>query len=166
MNVREWGLAWGRLGVLVGLAAIYGALHDQVSYGIGPEYFSCLKFPQFGLLEESIAPRWRVAQVGLLAGAAAGLPLGLALCWWVRRRGSTGRLLWQGAAWVGLGAVILATLGLALGGLAVEVGSAQRVPACVRDAHGFLLAAWMHDGSYLGALAGLLAFFWRSRRQR
>lgn len=166
MTVREWGLALSRLGVLVSLAALYGALHDQLSYGIGPEYFTCLKFPQFGLLDESIAPRWRVAQVGLLAGAAAGLPLGLVLCWWVRRRGGTSRLLWRGAAWVVLGAMLLATLGLAFGWLALHLASVQRVPACVQDAQGFLLAAWMHDGSYLGALAGLLAFFWRSRRQR
>lgn len=166
MPGRAWGVRARRLVALVALAALYGALHDQLSYAIGPEYFTCLKFPQFGLLDESIAPRWRVAQVGLLAGAAAGLPLGLALSWWVRRRNGGGGLLWQGAAWVVLGAVILATLGLALGGLALDVGSAQRVPACVQDARGFLLAAWMHDGSYLGALAGLLAFFWRSRRQR
>lgn len=166
MTGQEWGSQALRLAVLVSLAGLYGALHDQLSYGIGPEYFTCLKFPQFGLLDESIAPRWRAAQVGLLAGAVAGLPLGLVLCWWVRRRGGTSRLLWRGAAWVVLGAMLLATLGLAFGWLALHLASVQRVPACVQDAQGFLLAAWMHDGSYLGALAGLLAFLWRSRRQR
>ncbi|MDR6236351.1 hypothetical protein [Pseudomonas oryzihabitans] len=163
------GQAWGgqalRLAVLVAVAALYGALHDQLSYALGPEYFTCLKFAQFGLLDEEIAPRWRAAQVGLLAGAAAGLPLGLVLLGWVRNRSGLGNLLWRGAAAVLLGAMSLAIVGLLLGWLALEVGHAQRVPACVQDARGFLLAAWMHDGSYLGALLGLLAFCWRSRRR-
>ena len=163
------GQAWGgqalRLAVLVAVAALYGALHDQLSYALGPEYFTCLKFAQFGLLDEEIAPRWRAAQVGLLAGAAAGLPLGLALLGWVRNRSDLGNLLWRGAAAVLLGAMSLAVVGLLLGWLALEFGHAQRVPICVQDARGFLLAAWMHDGSYLGALLGLLAFCWRSRRR-
>ena len=165
MTGQVWGGQALRLAVLVAVAALYGALHDQLSYALGPEYFTCLKFAQFGLLDEEIAPRWRAAQVGLLAGAAAGLPLGLALLGWVRNRSDLGNLLWQGAAAVLLGAMSLAVVGLLLGWLALEFGHAQRVPACVQDARGFLLAAWMHDGSYLGALLGLLAFCWRSRRR-
>lgn len=156
----------GRLLALVVLAALYGALHDQLSYGIGPEYFSCLKFPQFGLLDASLAPRWRAAQVGLLAGAAAGLPLGLVLLGLARRRPAAERYVWCGSAAILLGALGCALLGLGLGWLALELGSVQRVPACVQDSHGFLLAAWMHDGSYLGALTGLVVFAWRNRRRR
>lgn len=164
MTCQDWGHQALRLAALMALAALYGALHDQISYVIGPEYFTCLKFPQFGLLDEQVAPRWRVAQVGLLAGAAAGLPLGLALLGWVRNRSDLGNLLWRGAVAVLLGAMTLAVVGLLFGWLALEFGHVQRVPTCVQDARGFLLAAWMHDGGYLGALLGLLAFCWRSRR--
>ena len=129
----------GRLLALIALAALYGALHDQVSYGLGPDYFTCLKFPQFGLLDTALAPHWRAARVGLQAGAVAGLPLGALGC---------------------------ALLGLGLGWLALNLGSVLRVPDCVQDRGGFLLAAWMHDGSYLGALLGLLVFAWRNRRRR
>ncbi|MGF7239887.1 hypothetical protein ABIC11_000292 [Pseudomonas oryzihabitans] len=47
----------GRLLALVFLAALYGALHDQLSYGLGPDYFDCLKFSQFGLLDSDLAAR-------------------------------------------------------------------------------------------------------------
>lgn len=156
----------GRLLALVALAALYGALHDQLSYAIGPEYFSCLKFPQFGLLDTEVAPRWRAARVGLQAGAVAGLPLGLALLWLARGRPAGDRYLWRGSAAVLLGALSCALLGLGLGWLVLQLGSVQQVPACVQDPRGFLLAAWMHDGSYLGALLGLLVFAWRNRRRR
>ena len=156
----------GRLLALIALAALYGALHDQVSYGLGPDYFTCLKFPQFGLLDTALAPRWRAARVGLQAGAVAGLPLGLALLWLARGRPAGDRYLWRCSAAVLLGALGCALLGLGLGWLAVELGSVLRVPACVQDRGGFLLAAWMHAGSYLGALLGLLVFAWRNRRRR
>ncbi|MGP0148236.1 hypothetical protein [Pseudomonas oryzihabitans] len=156
----------GRLLVLIALAAGYGALHDQLSYSLGPDYFHCLKFPRFGLLDPDLAPRWRAARVGLQAGAVAGLPLGLALLWLARGRAVADRYLWRGAAAVWLGALGCALLGVGLGWLALELGSVQRVPACVQDRQGFLLAAWMHDGSYLGALLGLLVFAWRNRRRR
>lgn len=156
----------GRLLALIALAALYGALHDQLSYRIGPDYFHCLKFPQFGLLDTDVAPRWRAARVGLQAGAVAGLPLGLALLWLARGRPLTERYLWRGSAAVLFGALSCAFLGLGLGWLVLELGSVQRVPACVQDSRGFLLAAWMHDGSYLGALLGLLVFAWRNRRRR
>jgi len=151
---------------LVFLAALYGALHDQLSYGLGPDYFDCLQFSQFGLLDSDLAPRWRVARVGLQAGAAAGLPLGLALLWLARGRPVGDRYLWRGSAAVLLGALGCAVLGLGLGWLALELGSVLRVPDCVQDRRGFLLAAWMHDGSYLGALLALLVFAWRNRLRR
>lgn len=156
----------GRLLALIALAALYGALHDQVSYDLGPDYFTCLKFPQFGLLDTALAPRWRAARVGLQAGAVAGLPLGLALLWLARGRPAGDRYLWRGSAAVLLGALGCALLGLGLGWLALELGSVLQVPDCVQDRGGFLLAAWMHDGSYLGALLGLLVFAWRNRRRR
>ena len=156
----------GRLLALIALAALYGALHDQVSYGLGPDYFTCLKFPQFGLLDTALAPHWRAARVGLQAGAVAGLPLGLALLWLARGRPAGDRYLWRGSAAVLLGALGCALLGLGLGWLALDLGSVLRVPDCVQDRGGFLLAARMHDGSYLGALLGLLVFAWRNRRRR
>jgi hypothetical protein len=156
----------GRLLALIALAALYGTLHDQVSYGLGPDYFTCLKFPQFGLLDTALAPHWRAARVGLQAGAVAGLPLGLALLWLARGRPAGDRYLRRGSAAVLLGALGCAVLGLGLGWLVLQLGSVQQVPACVQDPRGFLLAAWMHGGSYLGALLGLLVFAWRNRLRR
>ena len=156
----------GRLLALIALAALYGALHDQVSYGLGPDYFTCLKFPQFGLLDTALAPHWRAARVGLQAGAVAGLPLGLALLWLARGRPAGDRYLWRGSAAVLLGALGCALLGLGLGWLALNLGSVLRVPHCVQDRGGFLLAAWLPEGSSLGALLGLLVFAWRNRRRR
>ena len=63
------------------IAGLYGALHDQVSFTISPEYFTRFKYDQFGF-----DPQWfggdrhTVALIGFLAtwwvGALIGLFLG------------------------------------------------------------------------------------------
>jgi hypothetical protein len=58
-------------------AALFGALHNQLSYSVGPDYFHELQIPQFGI-PEGTSPPLGAAQVGVLAswwmGALVGLP--------------------------------------------------------------------------------------------
>ena len=51
------------------LAGAYGALNDQVTYSISPEYYTELKFEQFKLDREIVesAPRFAAAIVGIKA---------------------------------------------------------------------------------------------------
>ena len=55
------------------VTGIYGALHDQVSYSIAPEYFTKLKFKQFHWADLSWPPRVFAALVGFLATWWVGL---------------------------------------------------------------------------------------------
>ncbi len=66
------------------IAGLYGALHDQLSYTISPEYFTKFKFYQFGLADignEAILPQPRLAAavVGVMATWWTGIPIGVAL---------------------------------------------------------------------------------------
>ena len=49
------------------IAALFGALHNQVSFTLSDEYFTKFKFFQFGLSEFDVAPRILAAYVGILA---------------------------------------------------------------------------------------------------
>ena len=60
------------------LAAFYGAIHDQVTFSISPEYFTVFKFDQFGFLEwGNQNPRMTTALIGVLATWWVGLYIGI-----------------------------------------------------------------------------------------
>jgi hypothetical protein len=46
------------------LSGAYGAIHNQVSYTVSPEYFTKFKFVQFGI-EPAISERLCSQQLGL-----------------------------------------------------------------------------------------------------
>lgn len=163
-------------GLLCGLAVlaagIFGALHNQLSYSVGPSYFHDLKFDQFGIAEDQRG-RLGASIVGWHAswwmGLIVGLPafaLGLIL---VR---SSEAYLARGIA--ALFAVILLTfmasfIGLALGLIFVTpdlVDQLTFLPPTAGDNLGFTRAGIMHDMSYLGGLLGTLlalVIMWRGR---
>src|SRR5438105_3464978 len=53
------------------LAGFYGAIHDQLSYTISPEYFTKMKFIQFSYADFGWPQRVFASEVGFLAS------------WWV-----------------------------------------------------------------------------------
>jgi len=88
MNILYPQLAWKRLPLLAGLtllgalvAGTYGAIHDQVTYSIGPEYFTKMKFFQFHYANFGFPPRVFVSEIGFLASWWVGLIAG----WFVAR---------------------------------------------------------------------------------
>lgn len=58
-------------------AGIYGTLHDQITFTISPEYYTLLKFPQFGIEQLRLPIRIKVGIVGFLATWWVGLFLGM-----------------------------------------------------------------------------------------
>src|SRR5438132_7621148 len=62
------------LGALV--AGMYGALHDQISYTISPEYFTEMKFRQFAYANFGWPPRMFASEVGFLGTWWVGLIAG------------------------------------------------------------------------------------------
>lgn len=164
-------LAFGLVGA--GIAGVYGVLHDQITYTLSREYFTRFKFEQFDYLDGSLPPRVRVAQIGFLATWWVGFFAG-----WFMGRVTLPHLPLATAARLALRAVVV-MVGLALAaGLAGGVFAPQdadRLQAWqafldlrgVTDPAAFVRVGWIHNGSYLGALLGLiLALLWLRRERR
>ena len=152
-------------------AALFGALHNQISFSVGPTYFTGIKFPQFGI-DPDLPPRLGAALVGIRAswwmGAIVGLPAFLYGLFAV----PTARTYLA----AGLGAIfavlLLATLGALLGLLAGLVADATgMLDAMIAIPEGptrsdLLRAGLMHEASYLAGALGALAAFLPMRRAR
>lgn len=159
----------GLIGLSCLAAAGFGAVHNQLSFTVGPDYFYTIKFPQFQIV--NLPPRGGAALVGVLAswwmGPLIGLPaflVGLIVV-----PGPRAYLL---AGLRAIGIVFLTTgaaafCGLLLGYWRVGQGIDPGfwVPASASPAD-IIRAGSMHNSSYAGgALGALLAvvMIWRVR---
>ena len=161
------------VGVLVGAA--YGALHNQISYSVAPEYFTAFKFKQFNLPWAYAQPRLGAAWVGVMASWWMGLLL-VAILGVMALRARDWRtmavLLMQAITLVMLVALALGLWGLWSAQQAVTPATIDQYRAWVaRDVlHpvDFVRAGFMHNASYSGGFWGLavgLAYLgWRTRR--
>jgi hypothetical protein len=159
-----------KLSVLVGLilaapvlAGAYGAIHNQVSYTVSPEYFTRFKFEQFHI-NPVLSDRLGAALVGWFASWWMGVPIGLVLAPVGLFFRDARRMLREVLRAYGL--VVAVTLVVGLSALLVVsvafedrelVASYGRmVPESVEDRAAFLRAGIMHDFGYLGGAVGLL----------
>lgn len=159
------------LGIAALSAALFGAVHNQLSYSVGPSYFEALKFAQFGISPETSA-RLGAALVGMQASWWMGLLVGLpAFLYGLAAVPRTETYFAAGLGAIGL-VVVLATsaalVGL-VGGIAADAtGILDGVLAIpegpVRSE--FLRAGFMHDAAYVAGALGLLLAFWPMRRGR
>lgn len=152
------------------LAGVYGAVHDQVSYTISPEYFTLMKFRQFAWADLGLPERAFVAVIGFMASWWAGLiagwllaRFGLAELWLARERRrvvtAIAILVLVAAATGALGALV----GDAASGRLDDWGGWRRH---VSDWSGFVVVACLHWGSYGGAILGTAAAVIYLRRVR
>jgi hypothetical protein len=142
------------------ISGVYGALHNQISYSVSPDYFHAFKFNQFGIPE------------GLRDGIGASI-VGWHASWWM------GIIIGVPVLLVGLVmpdarsyfsrvliafAVVAATaLVVGLGALADACSSitasnlpGYRYPDGVTDKVAFARAGAMHNFSYLGGFIGII----------
>lgn len=152
-------------------AALFGALHNQISFSIGPSYFFDVKFAQFSI-DPLLRNRIGASVVGILAswwmGPLMGIPaflLGLFTQKGRRRYFYAGlKALVVAVAITGISAFV----GLAFGHIAdinTLVGYLPMLDA-FSDPEGFVRAAIMHDASYIGGVIGAIGAFyvmWRAR---
>ena len=156
-----------------GVAAVDGALHDQVSYSISPEYFTKLKFGQFAWADLGWPRRLFVAEVGALAtwwvGLIAGWVLGRAGFADAAKATLRGDVLRAFAIVLGV-AVASGAAGVALGTLAsrgdLSGWRAWRENLWLVDVPSFVTVAYLHWASYLGGLLGLVVAVIDARRRR
>jgi hypothetical protein len=145
------------------VAGVYGAVHDQVSYSISPEYFTKLKFHQFSYADFGWPPRVFAAEIGFLASLWVGLiggwvvaRLGLAEIPEPARRTRTIQTFGIVLFATMLGGLIGALLGSAVIRNDVPAGWDDLTAAGVEDPRRFVVVAYLHAGSYSGALVGLV----------
>lgn len=142
------------------LAAVYGAVHNQISYTVAPEYFHGLKFQQFRLAPE-FHNRIGAGIVGVLASWWMGLVIGMPIYvagLFVRGTGPFVRSFMRAAL-----VVVCVTLAMGLGALiwAKWALSAENLPGWmagrdIADPVAFAQVGTMHNFSYLGGQVGLL----------
>jgi len=145
------------------LAGIYGAVHDQISYTVAPEYFTKFKFRQFGLVNSPLPERMRASVIGFLASWWMGIPIGLLV-------GAAGfihpghrRML--RISFMSLLVTMAFTLLFGLCGLLYGYFQTRQVniaeyrgwfiPDDVTDLPRFLCAGYMHNASYLGGVLAI-----------
>jgi hypothetical protein len=160
----------------MGVAAVYGFVHDQVTFRLSPEYFLRLKFGQFPWLAEHLPPAVAVGAVGVAGAWWMGL-----IGWWVLARvvlaGGTdafNRVMRRAVVLVMLSAAGAAVAG---GVLASRIDAGESWIESVRglgveNVGAFTTVAGVHWGSYAGSAGAWLYLVgtqlvqvWKSRRR-
>ena len=141
-------------------AGVYGAVHNQISYTVSPEYFHVFKFKQFDIAPE-YRNRFGAAMVGWYAswwmGFLIGVPVllvglimpGVRLYW--NRSLQSFVVVAVTALLVGLGALEYASMTVT-----EEMLSDYWIPDRVTDGLAFTRAGTMHNFSYTGGFIGIV----------
>lgn len=148
------------------IGGLYGVLNDQLTYTISPEYYTKFKFYQFGLTDmvnEAIFtnPRIQVSKVGFMATWWMGLPIGLILGLIGLLHKNATQMFWSTikAIWVTIIiAFIIGLAGLIYGKFHLaETGVDWWFPENLIDTGNFIAVGSMHNFSYIGGIAGMIA---------
>ena len=156
-------------------AGLYGALHNQISYTVSPDYFHAFKFHQFDI-PQHLHGRLGASLVGWYAswwmGVFLGVPVLIVGLIFPDCRSYLGHSVIAFA--VVAGTTLLAGVGALLwANLSINEASLPGAwyPEQVADQVAFARAGIMHDFSYLGGFLGILTgsvylIVARVRRQR
>ncbi|MCU0797452.1 MAG: hypothetical protein MUF31_16150 [Akkermansiaceae bacterium] len=168
--------SWGRLGLAAAAGALvagaYGILHDQLTYTLGPEYFTRFKFLQFDWANRGQPLRLYVAEIGFHATWWVG-----AICAWTLGRLTRGpdrevrqaREILRGFPLI-LGISALAGVcGLAYGQYRLDHGGLHywepfRDAYGITDLEAFARVGYIHNFGYAGAVIGLIVAIIIGRR--
>ena len=157
------------------IGGLYGILNDQLTYTISPEFYTKLKFYQFGLMEignEPIFrnPRIEVAEVGFMATWWIGLPIGLILGFVGLIHEDSKEMLRVTLRAIVVTAIVAfasGLVGLAYGKFHLAMrGVSGWLPDNLIDKENFIAVGSMHDFSYFGGLIGVIIGAIYSVRQK
>jgi hypothetical protein len=144
-------------------AGLFGAVHDQISCTVSPEYFNRFKFPMFHLLDTHTPERIRAAEVGVLASWWMGIPLGLlsGVAGFIHKD----PVQMNSALLKSIPVIVGFTLAFALAGLVYGYLQTQTVdiaaydgwyiPPGLTNIRRFLCAGYMHNSAYLGGVVAI-----------
>ncbi len=141
-------------------AGLYGAIHNQVSYTVSPDYFHAFKFIQFEI-PGPLQNRLGASLVGWYASWWMGILIGIPVLF-------VGLILPDGKAYlrrslIAFGVVAVTALIAGLGALLFAYCTIDAAnlppywfPKDVSDPVAFSRAGTMHNFSYTGGFAGIL----------
>lgn len=146
------------------VAGAYGILHDHITYSIGPEYFTNLKFEQFHYADFGLGERVFVSCIGFLATWWVGF----IFAWFLSRRliPNQPRTIAYRGIFAGFAIVFACGVVAGIGGYFYGVwrGPDSDYSAWlpmtrrfqITDTRAFVRVAYIHNASYLGGLAGFI----------
>lgn len=155
-------------------AGVYGICHDQLTYAIGPEYFTKLKFQQFQYADFGFSERIQVSEIGFLASWWVGF----VIAWLLGRRLIPGQPRGIAYRQIAHGFGIVFSCEFAVGLLGFAYGlwrgpegdyldwefATQRLG--LTNIWPFVRVAYIHNASYLGGLIGLIVALFLVRPER
>ncbi len=142
------------------IAGLYGALHDQISYTVSPDYYYAFKFHQFQI-PDGLRNRVGASIVGWEASWWMGLFIGVPVL-------LVGLIMPDWKTYLGKSLIafaVVAVTALAFGLAALAFASCTIteanllgfwIPAGVDDKAAFARVGVMHDFSYLGGFLGIV----------
>ena len=140
------------------LAALYGAIHDQVTYSISSEYFTVFKFDQFGFLEwGNNNPRLTTALIGVLATWWVGLYIGIfqGLVGLIHQDYKLMFTYVSKAIFITLGvALLFGIFGFVAGKLDPDPYQDCCFPYTIKDGKSFMIVGSIHNYGYAGGEIG------------
>lgn len=156
------------------ISGSYGIAHDQITYSISHEYFTKLKFNQFAYANFGLGDRIFVGTIGFLATWWVGFFAGWFLARWFMPRvpkNEIRKTIIKAFAIVLLFgfsfALVAAVYGLMVTPSQDLEGWSDTIKYYgVKDGWSFVRVAYIHNGSYLGALVGLAISFLILGRRR
>lgn len=163
-RVRNWRRIIPYVFIGTAIAGVYGAIHDQLSYTISPEYFTHFKFYQFHYADFGLPNRVFVSIIGFLATWWVGGIVG----WFLARTLfnsddlSTARKdILKGFAIVFACAATALVVGAVVGYVRAYHFSMAELMGWEREFSGVVLQRFavvgiIHNSSYLGGLLGLV----------
>jgi hypothetical protein len=142
-------------------AGFYGALHNQISYTVCPEYFTKFKFHQFHLAP-ALHGRHGASLVGVAASWWMGLIIGLFVipaALFVPSKSAV-KVTIKAFGVVAVTALIVGLGALLIASIVVDdknAGQHTRYGHLIIDNVAFVRAGAMHNFSYLGGLIGIVS---------
>ncbi len=147
-----------------GLAGLFGIVHDLVTFAISPEYFTKMKFDQFRYADFGFGDRVFAGTIGFLASWWVGA----FAAWFLARRLIPAQPPRQAVGQVLLGFLCVFVLTLLCGVCGYLIGIVSGPHADysswdemlrfldIEHEWAFIRVAYIHTGSYVGGLLGLL----------
>ena len=146
------------------IASMYGAIHDQISYTISPEYFTKYKFFQFSYADFSLPDRVYASIVGVLATAWFGV-----LCGWYLGRiryysddlMSAKKDILSGFYVVFSLALLASVVGGVVGCLSVNYFTSNvflgwEEVLTLNELKFFIIVGYIHAAGYIGGFSGII----------